>query len=73
MKAHIAKHLEAFAKNRVEYLSEIIESEVSEVRISVVRPYDKIPVKFRLRHKPQGWMIYDMVIDDVSLVSNFRT
>ncbi len=39
----------------------------------VVRPNDKIPVKFLLLHKPQDWMIYDMVIDGMSMTDNFRT
>ena len=43
------------------------------MRILVLRPNDKIPVNFRLLQQPQGWMIYDMVIDGVSMVENFRT
>jgi phospholipid transport system substrate-binding protein len=73
MKAHIAKHLDTFAKAKVEYQGETTHSEASEVRILVVRPNDKIPVKFLLLNKPQGWMIYDLNIDGVSMASNFRT
>jgi phospholipid transport system substrate-binding protein len=73
MKAHIAKHLDTFAKTKVEYQGATTHSEASEVDILVVRPNDKIPVKFLLLHKPQGWMIYDMNIDGVSMADNFRT
>ena len=73
MKAHIAKHFDTFAKTRVEYQGETIHSEASEVRILVVRPNDKIPVKFLLLHKNPGWMIDDMNIDGVSMADNFRT
>jgi phospholipid transport system substrate-binding protein len=73
MKAHIAKYLDDFAKNKVEYQGETINSEASEVRILVVRPNGKIPVKFLLLHKNPGWMIYDLNIDGVSMASNFRT
>jgi phospholipid transport system substrate-binding protein len=73
LKAHYANHLDDFAKTRVEYQGETNKSDRSEVRIMVLRPNDKIPVNFRLLHEPQGWMIYDMVIEGVSMVDNFRT
>ena len=73
MQASYANHLDEFAKTKVEYQCETNKGQESEVRILVIRPNDKIPVNFRLLHKPEGWMIYDMVIDEVSLVENFRT
>lgn len=72
LKAHYANHLDDFAKTRVDYQGETNKSDLSEVRILVLRPNDKIPVNFRLLHEPQGWMIYDMVIEGVSMVDNFR-
>lgn len=73
LKAHYANHLDDFAKTRVDYQGETNKSDLSEVRILVIRPNDKIPVNFRLLHEPQGWMIYDMVIEGVSMVDNFHT
>jgi phospholipid transport system substrate-binding protein len=73
LKAHYANHLDDFAKTRVDYQGETNKAEDGEVRILVIRPNDKVPVNFRLLHEPQGWMIYDMVIEGVSMVDNFRT
>jgi phospholipid transport system substrate-binding protein len=73
LKASYANHLDEFAKTKVEYQGETNKAQESEVRILVLRPNDKIPVNFRLLHQPEGWLIYDMVIDGVSLVENFRT
>ncbi len=73
LKLHYANHLDDFAKTKVDYQGETSKSDTSEVKILVIRPNDKIPVNFRLLHEPQGWMIYDMVIEGVSLVDNFRT
>jgi len=73
LKAHYANHLDDFAKTRVDYLGETNKAEAGEVRILVIRPNDKIPVNFRLLHEPEGWMIYDMVIEGISMVDNFRT
>ena len=73
LQASYANHLDEFAKTKVEYQCETNKAQESEVGILVLRPNDKIPVNFRLLHHPEGWKIYDMVIDGVSLVENFRT
>lgn len=73
LKASYANHLDEFAKTKVEYQGETNKGQDSEVRILVIRPNDRIPVNFRLLHQPEGWKIYDMVIDGVSMVENFRT
>ncbi len=73
LKASYANHLDDFAKTKVDYQGETNKAGNGEVRILVVRPNDKVPVNFRLLHEPQGWMIYDMVIEGVSMVDNFRT
>ena len=73
LKAHYANHLDDFAKTTVNYQDAVCNGDSAEVRIAVIRPNDKIPVSFRLLQKPQGWMIYDLNIEGVSMVSNFRT
>ncbi len=73
LKAHYANHLDDFAKTTVNYQGETCDGDSSEVSIVVIRPNDRIPVSFRLLKKPQGWMIYDLNIDGVSMVSNFRS
>ncbi|MCL4502318.1 MAG: ABC transporter substrate-binding protein [Deltaproteobacteria bacterium] len=72
LKASYANHLDEFAKTKVEYQGETNKCDGCEVRVVVLRPNDKIPVNFRLLQGPKGWMIYDMVIEGVSLVDNFR-
>ncbi len=73
LKAHYSNHLDDFAKAKVTYQGETCGGEGAEVRMTIIRPNDKIPVSFRLLQKPEGWMIYDMNIEGVSMVSNFRT
>jgi len=71
--AHYAKHLDGFAKTKVDYQGETCNGDSSEVHLAIIRPNDRIPVGVRLLQKSEGWMIYDLNIDGVSLVSNFRT
>jgi phospholipid transport system substrate-binding protein len=63
-----------YSDEKVQYAPEIKEGDdYAEVRTVVVRKNDKIPMNYRLMHKSQGWMVYDVVIEGVSLVSNYRT
>jgi phospholipid transport system substrate-binding protein len=73
LKSSYAGKLDEFAQARVVYQSEENSEETAEVRVLILRQNDKIPVIFRLLHEPEGWMIYDLVIEGVSLVANYRS
>ncbi len=73
LKASYACRLDEVTKTTVAYQPEVIKADISEVPTVFQRPNDKIPVTFRLLQKPQGWMIYDVVIDQVSMVDNFHS
>ncbi len=72
LKASFACRLDEFTKAGVTYQPEILKSDGAEVPIVIQRPNDKIPVSFRMLKEPQGWMIYDLVIEGVSLADNYR-
>jgi phospholipid transport system substrate-binding protein len=72
LKASFACRLDEFTKARVTYQPEILKPDHAEVPIIILRPNDKIPVSFRMLKDPQGWMIYDLLIEGVSLADNYR-
>ena len=72
LKASFACRLDEFTKAGVTYKPEILKSDQAEVPIVILRPNDKIPVSFRMLKEPQAWMIYDLVIEGVSLADNYR-
>ena len=72
LKASFACRLDEFTKAGVTYKPEILKADQAEVPIVILRPNDKIPVSFRMLKEPQGWMIYDLVIEGVSLADNYR-
>ena len=72
LKASFARRLDEFTKATVTYQPEILKSDYAEVPIVILRPNDKIPVTFRMVKEPQGWMIFDLVIEGVSLADNYR-
>lgn len=72
LKASFACRLDEFTKAGVNYQPEILQADRAEVPIVILRPNDKIPVSFRMLKEPQGWMIYDLLIEGVSLADNYR-
>lgn len=64
--------LEQYSGETVSYLSETQDGDYAEVRTVLVRRNDRIPMTYRLLNQSR-WMIYDVVIEGVSLVSNYRS
>lgn len=72
LKASFACRLDEFTKAQVTYQPEILKPDHADVPIIILRPNDKIPVSFRMLKEPQGWMIYDLLIEGVSLADNYK-
>jgi phospholipid transport system substrate-binding protein len=72
LKASYAGKIDEIANARVEYQPEKVNGNKAEVSAVILRPNDKIPVDFCLHQTPKGWMIYDLVIEKVSLAKNFQ-
>ncbi len=73
LKASYACRLDEFAQARMVYQSEENSEDYAKVQILILRQNDKIPVTFSMLKEPQGWMIYDLVIEGVSLLNNYRS
>ncbi len=67
--------IEKYAQRvKIDYTGEILQGDdYAEVRTVVVRPNDRIPLNYRLLHEDGTWKVYDVVIEGVSLVSNYRS
>jgi phospholipid transport system substrate-binding protein len=72
LKVSYAGRIDEIAKARVEYRPEKLMGDKAQVSAVILRPNDKIPVDFCLHQTPQGWMIYDLIIEKVSLAKNFQ-
>lgn len=66
--------LEAYTTEKVTYENERIKEKYSEVQTFVIRADGtKTPVYYRLVITDNHWKIYDVVIEGVSMVKNYRT
>jgi phospholipid transport system substrate-binding protein len=64
--------LAQYTDEKVEYLGEEIEGPRAEVRTKLVSKAMEIPIDYRMLKKSSDWRIYDVVIEGVSLVNNYR-
>ncbi|HEY6086002.1 MAG TPA: ABC transporter substrate-binding protein [Nitrospira sp.] len=67
-----ADKVESYSGEGVQYLNERIEKDYAEVRTKVLNGKTDIPLDYRLLNKSAGWRVYDVVVDGVSLVNNYR-
>ena len=65
-------NVDGYSGEQVEYLKEREKGEFAEVQTKVVSPKVQIPLDYRLLHKNGEWRVYDVVIDGVSLMKNYR-
>jgi len=65
--------LERYNGERVAYGTESIEGEQATVRTQVFnKAGQQFPVDYRLVRRGDRWLVYDVVIEGVSLVANYR-
>lgn len=63
-----------FHNEKVEFLSEeILTATRARVKTKIIREVDSIPVDYSVRPDGDTWRIYDVNIEGVSLVQNYRS
>jgi phospholipid transport system substrate-binding protein len=67
-----ADKIESYSGEGVQYVNERTEKEYAEVRTKVMTGKTEIPLDYRLLNKGSVWRVYDVVVDGVSLVNNYR-
>ena len=67
-----ADKVETYSGEGVQDLKERTEKDFAEVRTKVLTGKTEIPLDYRLLNKGTDWRVYDVVVDGVSLVNNYR-
>jgi phospholipid transport system substrate-binding protein len=72
-RSYISK-IELYGGEKIQYVGESIEGEGAVVRTKLLTQQGtEIPIDYRMLHKADKWLVYDVVIEGVSLISNYRT
>ncbi len=65
--------IEAYTDQKVDYVGETIRGRRAVVETIIVTDSTNIPVNYKLKNNEGNWFAYDVVIEGVSLVSNYRS
>jgi phospholipid transport system substrate-binding protein len=72
-RAYVSK-IELYQGERVRYVGETVDSEEATVKtVIATKKSSEIPVDYRMHLRDGRWLVYDVIIEGVSLVSNYRT
>ena len=72
-RAYIGK-IDLYQGEKVRYVGEAVNGDEATVRTRILtKRGSEVPVDYRLHQKSGRWLVYDVVIEGVSLVSNYRT
>ena len=65
--------MDQYGGERIRYISETIDGDNAIVRAKVItKKGTEVPVESRLLRRGERWLIYDVLIENVSLIANYR-
>ena len=66
--------IDEYGGERLEYISEKVDGDAAVVRAQIVtKSGASVPVESRLNQRGGRWLVYDVLIENVSLVGNYRS
>lgn len=68
-----AARIESYSGEKAHYLSERLSNGYAEVRTKLVSDKLELPMDYRLVARDGKWYAYDVIVDGVSLVMNYRS
>jgi len=69
-----AGKIESYNNEKIVYIKEIHDDDHAEVKSKVVTAKrDEFTLDYRMQNQNGKWMVYDVVIEGISLVSNYRS
>jgi phospholipid transport system substrate-binding protein len=72
-RSYISK-VELYGGEKIQYLGDSIEGEQAKVQTKLLtKGGSEIPIEYRMHRKGDRWLVYDVIIEGVSLVANYRT
>jgi phospholipid transport system substrate-binding protein len=72
-RSYISK-IDQYGGEKILYTAERVESDISVVSTRLVtKNGTEVPIDYRLVKRGERWLVYDVSIEGVSLVSNYRT
>jgi len=72
-RAYISK-IERYSGERIAFTGEAVDAGLATVRTRfVTKQGTEVPIDYRMQQKGDRWLVYDVSIEGVSLINNYRT
>ena len=72
-RAYIGK-IERYSGERIAFTGEAVEGGLATVRTRfVTKQGTEVPVDYRMQQRGDRWLVYDVSVEGVSLINNYRT
>ena len=72
-RAYISK-IERYSGERIAYAGEAIDGGLATVRTRfVTKQGTEVPIDYRMQQRGDRWLVYDVSVEGVSLINNYRT
>ncbi len=73
-RSYISK-VELYGGEKIQYLGDTIEDQTqAKVQTKLLtKSGSDIPIEYRMHKKGERWLVYDVIIEGVSLIANYRT
>src|SRR5688572_30506408 len=66
--------IELYNGEKISYLGDTVDGDQATVRTKIVtRQGTEVPVDYKMFRQGDRWLVYDVVIEGVSLIANYRT
>jgi phospholipid transport system substrate-binding protein len=66
--------VELYGGEKIQFAGDSIEGDQAKVQTKLLtKGGSEIPIEYRMHRKGDRWLVYDVIIEGVSLVSNYRT
>jgi phospholipid transport system substrate-binding protein len=73
LEASYIDRIEAYTDETVDYNSEKIDGDRAVVATVIHSNNTDIPIEYRMVKKGIDWFVYDVLVEDISLIKNFRS
>lgn len=66
--------IETYTDEKVEYTKELVKQNKAQIYTKIITDSVEIPIDYRMYQTKKGdWMVYDIVVEGVSLIGNYRS
>jgi len=66
--------VELYGGEKIQYLGDSSEGDQAKVQTKLLtKGGSEIPIEYRMHRKGDRWLVYDVIIEGVSLIANYRT